>query len=240
MRVTQHPRDELAHDVLRGVEVRRGEVDAREVAAQRVRPLDEVDLLPGLGELDGRGEPGDAAAEDEGGRAHGHGPLLERLVELDAIDGGARERGRLLRRHPRVVVDPAALLADVGHLHEVRVDAAPLSRPIREIDIPVLIIGGGPAGLSAGIELGKRGIRALIVDDKHRLGGKLVLQTHRFFGSANMVYAGTRGIDIATKLEKELGGYPSIEVWLHSTALAVFSDQKIGVAADFLIAFYYF
>ena len=55
--------------------------------------------------------------------------------------------------------------------------------PIEEIAVPVLIIGGGPAGLSAAIELGKRGIETLLVDDKHRLGGKLVLQTHRFFGS---------------------------------------------------------
>ena len=47
--------------------------------------------------------------------------------------------------------------------------------PIEEVDIPVLIIGGGPAGLSAAIELGKLGIHSLLVDDKHRLGGKLVL-----------------------------------------------------------------
>ena len=107
-----------------------------------------------------------------------------------------------------------------------RYAAAPALKPIQEIEVPVLIIGGGPAGLSAGIELGKRGVKALIVDDKHRLGGKLVLQTHRFFGSTNMVYAGTRGIDIATKLEKEVRQYPSLEIWLHSTALAVFSDRQ--------------
>ena len=60
-------------------------------------------------------------------------------------------------------------------------------------------------------------------------GGKLVLQTHRFFGSTNMVYAGTRGIDIATRLEKEVRQYPCVEIWLQSTALAVFSDQKVGI-----------
>ena len=54
-------------------------------------------------------------------------------------------------------------------------------KPIPELSIPVLIIGGGPSGLSAAIELGKLGIKALLIDDKHRLGGKLVLQTHRFF-----------------------------------------------------------
>ena len=101
--------------------------------------------------------------------------------------------------------------------------------PIKEIEIPVLIIGGGPAGLSAAIELGKLGIQVLLVDDKHRLGGKLVLQTHRFFGSMTAVYAGTRGIDIATQLEKEVRKNPSIEIWTNSTCLAVFSDKKVGI-----------
>lgn len=100
---------------------------------------------------------------------------------------------------------------------------------IETVNVPVLIVGGGPAGLSAAIELGKLGIKALLVDDKHRLGGKLVLQTHRFFGSTNAVYAGTRGIDIATKLEQQVREYDTIRIWLNSTVLAVFSDQKVGV-----------
>jgi len=37
--------------------------------------------------------------------------------------------------------------------------------PIPELEVPVLIIGGGPAGLSAAIELGKAGIHVLLVDD---------------------------------------------------------------------------
>lgn len=108
----------------------------------------------------------------------------------------------------------------------------PAFHPIAEISIPVLILGGGPAGLSAAIELGKLGVKTILVDDKHRLGGKLVLQTHRFFGSTHAVYAGTRGIDIATRLEKEMHTFSSVETWLHSTALAVFSDQKVGVLRE--------
>ena len=109
------------------------------------------------------------------------------------------------------------------------VSGVPATGPIEELKIPILIIGGGPAGLSAAIELGKLGIDCLLVDDKHRLGGKLVLQTHRFFGSIEAVYAGTRGIEIATRLEKEVQQYPSIQVWLNTTALAVFSDHKVGI-----------
>jgi sarcosine oxidase subunit alpha len=103
---------------------------------------------------------------------------------------------------------------------------------IEEVRVPVLIIGGGPAGLSAAIELGKHGIEVLIIDDKHRLGGKLVLQTHRFFGSIEAVYAGTRGIDIAARLENEVRSFPGLRVWLQSTALAVFSDKRVGVLVE--------
>jgi NADPH-dependent 2,4-dienoyl-CoA reductase/sulfur reductase-like enzyme/Fe-S-cluster-containing hydrogenase component 2/bacterioferritin-associated ferredoxin len=105
-------------------------------------------------------------------------------------------------------------------------------KAIEEARVPALIVGGGPAGLSAAIELGKRGIEAIIIDDKHRLGGKLVLQTHRFFGSIEAVYAGTRGIDIATRLEKEVRSFPSVRVWLQAAALAVFSDRKVGVLIE--------
>ncbi len=107
--------------------------------------------------------------------------------------------------------------------------ASPAFKDIEEIAVPVLVIGGGPAGLSAAIELGKRGVRVLLIDDKQRLGGKLVLQTHRFFGSTEAVYAGTRGIDIATRLEAGLRSHPTIDIWLQATALAVFSDKKVGV-----------
>jgi len=100
---------------------------------------------------------------------------------------------------------------------------------IQEITTKALILGGGPAGLSAAIELGQAGIDCILIDDKQHLGGKLVLQTHRFFGSTEAVFAGTRGIDIATRLAEDVKKYASVQVWLESTALAVFSDQKVGV-----------
>jgi sarcosine oxidase subunit alpha len=105
----------------------------------------------------------------------------------------------------------------------------PATQPIGTLDVECLVIGGGPAGLSAAIELGKAGVRTLIVDDKHRLGGKLVLQTHKFFGSAEACHAGTRGIDIATRLEEELRRFETVQVWGNAMALAVFSDRKVGV-----------
>jgi sarcosine oxidase, subunit alpha len=132
---------------------------------------------------------------------------------------------------PGVRVEPVEGLPE---LPSVDSGAAALeaARPIETVRVPVLIIGGGPAGLSAAIELGRRGLETLLVDDKHRLGGKLVLQTHRFFGSIDAVFAGTRGIDIATRLESEVRSFPGVRIWLQTTAVAVYSDRKVGLLVE--------
>ncbi|MCP4678274.1 MAG: FAD-dependent oxidoreductase, partial [Deltaproteobacteria bacterium] len=98
-----------------------------------------------------------------------------------------------------------------------------------EVSVPVLILGGGPAGLCAAIELGRVGIEVLVVDDKPELGGKLTLQTHGFFGSVEDCFAGTRGIDIGRNLAAEIEALSTVQVWTNATALGLFWDGKVGV-----------
>ena len=101
--------------------------------------------------------------------------------------------------------------------------------PLPEISTDVLIIGAGPAGLSAAVELGRLGIATLLVDDKSEAGGKLVLQTHKFFGSVEDSQAGTRGIRIGRKLAEAVAADPHVTVWPDSTVLYVYSDRKVGI-----------
>ena len=125
---------------------------------------------------------------------------------------------------------PGMSVASVEGLPRLPAADAPAATAAIETVAPdVLIIGGGPAGLSAAIELGKLGVRTLLVDDKDRLGGKLVLQTHKFFGSVEDSHAGTRGFEIGAILAAEIGRLPSVEVWLDTTAVAVFADRVVGV-----------
>lgn len=100
---------------------------------------------------------------------------------------------------------------------------------IKEKTCDLLIIGGGPSGLGAAVEAAHAGLSVVVVDDKDRLGGKLVLQTHMFFGSVEQCYAGTRGIDIAAVLAGEVKKQPDIEVMTSSMAVGVYSDGKVGV-----------
>ncbi len=131
-----------------------------------------------------------------------------------------------------VLVEPGMAVLPVDEKPALPTETTARIHDVPEIATECLVIGGGPAGLSAAIELGKVGVDTLLVDDKHRLGGKLVLQTHRFFGSVSACYAGTRGIDIATILANEVAKYDRVECWTNSTVLAVFSDHKVGILRD--------
>ncbi len=112
------------------------------------------------------------------------------------------------------------------------VEDAPSFHDTEEMEVECLIIGGGPAGLSAAIELGRAGVETLVVDDKHKLGGKLVLQTHKFFGSMADCYAGMRGIEIGEVLEEEAARLDTVTCWINTNAVAVFSDRKVGLVRD--------
>jgi len=100
------------------------------------------------------------------------------------------------------------------------------------VKTPVLIIGGGPAGMSAAIDLGKMGVKCIICDDKQVLGGKLSLQTHNFFGSIRDCYAGSRGMDIGSNLASLIENEKNLEIWTNSPVVGVFSDGLVGIIKD--------
>jgi len=112
------------------------------------------------------------------------------------------------------------------------VDETPEISDIEHVTTDVLIIGGGPAGLSAAIQLEEHKINTLVVDDKNELGGKLVLQTHKFFGSQQDSHAGMRGMDIGRMLAQKVEAGSHIKVWKNSTVLYVFDDKKVGILKD--------
>ncbi len=100
------------------------------------------------------------------------------------------------------------------------------------INTRVLIIGGGPAGLSAAIELGLMDVKCIICDDKQDLGGKLSLQTHNFFGSIRDCFAGSRGMDIGYNLTSKVKKDENLEIWTDSPVVGVFVDGLIGVVKN--------
>jgi len=97
---------------------------------------------------------------------------------------------------------------------------------LKETDI--LIIGGGPAGLSSAIYAASLGAKITLIDDGLELGGQLIKQTHKFFGSEAQ-FAGIRGIEIAKKLIQEIEKYGNIELITNSTVTGYYEDEVITI-----------
>ena len=96
------------------------------------------------------------------------------------------------------------------------------------VETDVLVVGGGPAGMSAAINAGKYGAKVLLVDENPFLGGQLVKQTHRFFGSAKY-RAGVRGIKIAKILEEELSNIESVNVRKETRVFGIYNGEVAAV-----------
>lgn len=116
------------------------------------------------------------------------------------------------------------------HFPELPADDEPRqAHKPQELTCDVLVVGAGPSGITAAIELAEAGYSVILADDKDHLGGKLVLQTHKFFGSMADCYAGTRGTDIARILEQEARARKNITIMTDSVVAGVYADGKAGI-----------
>lgn len=95
----------------------------------------------------------------------------------------------------------------------------------------ILIAGGGPAGVSAAIVAAGLGAKVLLVDDNPEIGGQLVKQTHRFFGSSARD-AGIRGITIADKLCSEARQAKTLTILKETAVVGFYGDTQAGILSQ--------
>ena len=91
--------------------------------------------------------------------------------------------------------------------------------------VQLLIVGAGPAGLSAAIEAAKSRVQVMIIDENLRPGGQLFKQIHKFFGS-RVHNAGTRGFRIGERLLKETQEL-GVEVHLGYPVYGLFPGNEV-------------
>jgi thioredoxin reductase len=94
----------------------------------------------------------------------------------------------------------------------------------------VAVVGGGPAGLTASIELAKRDVEVTLIDENLQAGGQLLKQTHKFFGSEEH-YAGIRGFNIAEKLIEEARDL-TVDFLLEGSTYSVYEDKILAVKKE--------
>jgi sarcosine oxidase, subunit alpha len=91
----------------------------------------------------------------------------------------------------------------------------------------VIVIGGGPSGLSAAIESAKLGLNVLLIEEEPELGGHL-----RFKLATCGVgeWSGLRGFEIASRLSDQVFSFPNIEVLKEATCFGIFEGNLLGVS----------
>jgi len=94
-------------------------------------------------------------------------------------------------------------------------------------NVPLAIVGAGPAGLSAAIAAGRLGVECVVIDENAVPGGQLIKQTHMFFGSKEH-HARVRGIDIGEILLKEIEDLP-VSVMTGTTVLGLYADRVLAL-----------
>ena len=106
----------------------------------------------------------------------------------------------------------------------------PKWKEAKRIEADVVIIGGGPAGLMAGVKAAEHGAKVVLMDENPMLGGQLVKQTHKFFGKRAQ-FAGVRGVKIAEIISEE-AKKKGVDIHLETSAIGLFQDgDKRLVAA---------
>ncbi|HDP93945.1 MAG TPA: FAD-dependent oxidoreductase [Candidatus Aminicenantes bacterium] len=98
------------------------------------------------------------------------------------------------------------------------------------VETDLAIVGGGPAGLSAAVYAGRFGLRSIVVEENYLVGGQLIKQTHKFFGSRSH-YAGVRGVDIAAILIRE-AREAGADIWTSSSVIGYFPQKELGVVRN--------
>ena len=91
----------------------------------------------------------------------------------------------------------------------------------------LIVVGAGPAGLSAAIEAAKCGVKATVFDENAAPGGQLFKQIHKFFGSKEHK-AKIRGFRIGQELLKE-AEEAGVEVVLNATVLGLYPEKEVLV-----------
>lgn len=92
----------------------------------------------------------------------------------------------------------------------------------------VLVIGAGPAGLSAALSAAKTGARVLLLEEAPFLGGHLAYERQTVETESGPVAA----YELAGQLAQEAAGQPNLRIELNTTVFGIYDHNWIGAVKD--------
>lgn len=84
----------------------------------------------------------------------------------------------------------------------------------------VLVIGAGPAGLSAALAAGRSGARVILCEDDFVLGGRLLAEQHEIDGRSGQAWA--------QQIEAELNALPEVRIMRRTSVLGLYDGNTFG------------
>lgn len=94
----------------------------------------------------------------------------------------------------------------------------------------LIVVGAGPAGLSAAIEAAKRKMSVIVFDENAKPGGQLFKQIHKFFGSKEHK-AKIRGYKIGQDLLEEAENV-GVQVMLNAVVIGLYGEKEVTIQIE--------
>jgi thioredoxin reductase/bacterioferritin-associated ferredoxin len=116
----------------------------------------------------------------------------------------------------------------LGHVDMDAPGPAP-GRWVRE-EVPVAIIGGGPAGLSAAIAAAKMGAQVLVIDENLLAGGQIYRQNPSTYRVKDPHVLGIDYADGQALLQEVANLSDRITIWTGALVWAVFDSKQLAIA----------
>jgi thioredoxin reductase/bacterioferritin-associated ferredoxin len=97
-------------------------------------------------------------------------------------------------------------------------------------EIPLVIIGGGPGGLSAAIAAATAGAKVLVIDENLQPGGQIYRQLPETFQTAEPGRLGADYIDGRSLLKEVQNLSDAITIWNDALVWSVFESNQLAIA----------